>query len=384
MGSGSRSAKAATARSRAWPAPYPCRYPYAERRNYMTYLKLSPNALANCRFAISPLAETVGVLITLQRRCTDPALARWHAEHQEAYHRWLGTEPVAAAVLPLIASTKRFPDLIALPPEHGMHTSLSEELAEMAAHTDEEVRAGVHAAASASWKSHDLEWLSRHNLAEQIAEVFDQGWQRFVALDWSRRRAILERDIMYRAGLLAAYGWKHTVETMKRRPVWVGDNAIRFSDQHLPDRTIDEGLIFVPRTTTGGWWVCERPPRYALVYCAYGPHAESATDGAANIDALATLLGAGRARIVRELQYPATSTQLAHVLQLSLGTVSNHLAILRTSGMITRARVGRNVTYRLTQRGHQLLDALGARPIRLPDHSSAPQIAAYNVMTRNN
>lgn len=328
----------------------------------MTYLKLSRNALANCRFAISPLAETVGVLIALQRRCTDPALARWHAEHQDAYRRWLGTEPIAAALLPLIASTKRFPDMIALPPERGMNTSLNEELAEMAAHTDEEIRAGVHAAAAASWKSHDLEWLSWQNLAEQTVEVFNQGWQRFVSPDWPRRRAILERDIMYRAGLLAAYGWKHTVETMKHRSVWVGDNAIRFSDQHAPDRTIDQGLIFVPRTTTGGWWTCEKPPRYALVYCAFGPHAEPTTDDAAGTDALATLLGAGRARIVRQLQYPATSTQLAHVLELSLGTISNHLAILRNAGTITRTRVGRNVTYRLSQRGHQLLDVLDGRP----------------------
>jgi DNA-binding transcriptional ArsR family regulator len=341
----------------------------------MTYLKLSPNALANCRFAISPLAETVGVLITLQRRCSDPALARWHAEHQDAYHRWLRTEPIAAALLPLIASTKRFPDMIALPPKHGMNTSLSEELGEMAAHTDEEIRAGVRAAAAASWRSHDLDWLSQQNLAEQTAEVFNQGWQRFVALDWSRRRAILERDIMYRAGLLAVHGWKHTVETMKHRPVWVGDNAIRFSDQLLPDRVIDEGLIFVPRTTTGGWWVCEKPPRYALVYCAYGPHAELTTNEAAGIDALDALLGAGRARIIRELQCPATSTQLAHVLELSLGTISNHLAILRNAGIITGTRAGRSVTYRLSQRGHQLLDGLGARPIQTagPDQCPTPQ-----------
>lgn len=328
----------------------------------MTFLKLSHNALANCRFAISPLAETVGVLITLQRRCSDPALARWHAGHQNAYRQWLGTQPIAAALLPLIASTKRFPDLIALPPRDGMNTSLNDELAEIATYTDNEAQAGIRAAAAASWKTHDLDWLNQANLAKQTAEVVHQGWQRFVAPDWPRRRAVLERDVMYRAGLLAAYGWKHTVETMKHRPVWVGDNAIRFSDQHLPDRIIDEGLIFVPRTTTGGWWVCEKTPRYALVYCAYGPHAEPTTNDAANTDALATLLGAGRARIVRELQHPTTSTQLARVLELSLGTISNHLAVLRNAGTITRSRVGRNVTYRLTQRGHQLLAALDDRP----------------------
>lgn len=324
----------------------------------MTLLKLSPHALAHCRFAISPLAETVGVLITLQRRCTDAALARWYAEHQPAYRRWLGASPMANALLPLIATTKRLPDIVALPPEHGVHTRLADELGAMTAFSDDQIRAGVRAAAAASWKTHQLDWLRRENLAVRTAEVFEQGWQQFVEPDWPRRRAVLERDIMYRAGLLSAYGWKHTVETMKQRSIWVGDNAIRFSSQHWPDRTIDEGLIFVPRTTTGGWWTCEQPPRYALVYCAHGPHAEPATPGADRTDALSTLLGPGRSRIARQLQTPATSTQLARTLGLSLGTVSSHLAVLRDAGTIVGTRVGRNVIYRLTERGHRLLELL--------------------------
>ena len=52
----------------------------------------------------------------------------------------------------------------------------------------------------------------------------------------------------------------------------------------------------------------ERPPRYALVYSARGT-AAPATDPAP--DALGALLGPGRARVVRELTRPATSTQLA-------------------------------------------------------------------------
>lgn len=324
----------------------------------MTLLKLTPHALAHCRFAISPLAETVGVLITLQRRCNDPALARWYTRHQPAYRRWLTTNPIASALLPLIATTKRFPDMVALPPEHGMNTRLADELAAMTAFSDDQVRAGVRAAAAASWKTHRLNWLNRDNLAARVAEVFEQGWQRLVEPDWPRRRAVLERDIMYRAGLLSAYGWKHAVETMKPRSVWLGDNAIRFSGQQWPDRTIDEGLIFVPRTTTGGWWTCEQPPRYALVYCAHGPHAEPATPGADGADALATLLGPGRSRIARQLRTPATSTQLARTLDQSLGTVSSHLAVLRDAGTIIGTRVGRNVIYRLTERGQQLLDLL--------------------------
>jgi len=79
---------------------------------------------------------------------------------------------------------------------------------------------------------------------------------------------------------------------MKGRSVWVGENAIRFSDQDWPDRWIgEEGLIFVPRTTSGGWWTCERSPHYALVYSARGT-AAPATSPTADALAPCSALGA--------------------------------------------------------------------------------------------
>jgi DNA-binding transcriptional ArsR family regulator len=182
-----------------------------------------------------------------------------------------------------------------------------------------------------------------------------------VAPDWPRRRAVIERDIAHRAGLLAAYGWKHAVENMTRMSTWVGEDAILFSHQDWPDRWItDDGLIFVPHTAGGGQWTCERPPQYALVYPARGSAAPAATGDA---DALSALLGAGRARVVRELSRSATSTQLAHTLDISLGTVSSHLAVLREADIVIGARVGRSVVYRLTDRGDRLVALLEAEPI---------------------
>jgi DNA-binding transcriptional ArsR family regulator len=81
-------------------------------------------------------------------------------------------------------------------------------------------------------------------------------------------------------------------------------------------------------------------------------------------DPLAGLLGPGRAAVLRELGRPATSTQLALALSVSLGTVSAHLAVLRETGVVARSRIARNVVYRLTPRGEQLLSLLG------PDEAS--------------
>ncbi|MDG4827123.1 helix-turn-helix domain-containing protein [Asanoa sp. WMMD1127] len=325
----------------------------------MTLLRLSPTALSRCRFAISPLAETLGALITLHRPAPEPWARRWHDEHRPAYTEWLARDTFATGLMSLVAATKWLPDLVAVPPTGGTGTRLRDELAEVARFGDEETRATMTQSLAASWQDQDTRWLERHaDLGPRTAAVLNDGWARFVAPDWPRRRALLERDIMHRAGLLAAYGWKEAVRTMTRRSEWVGDDAIRFSDQDFPDRWIsDEGLVFVPKTTGDGSWTCERPPRYALVYPARGPAAE-VTDPAG--DPLAALLGPGRARVLRELRQAATSTQLAYALEISLGTVSTHLAVLRDAGVVTGGRAGRSVVYRLTERGADLLATLSA------------------------
>ena len=219
----------------------------------MTLLRLTPTALSRCRFAISPLAETLGALITLHRPVTEPWVHAWHARHQPAYRAWLAGDPLATGLMALVSATKWLPDLVAVPPRGGTHTRLRDELAEVAAFSDRQIRATAADAVAASWEPQDTAWLSTDDLAPRIAAVLAEGWHRFVEPDWPRRRALLERDIMHRAGLLAAYGWKEAVRTMTRSSQWVGEDAIRFSDQDYPDRWItDEGLVFVPKTAGVG------------------------------------------------------------------------------------------------------------------------------------
>ncbi len=313
----------------------------------MTLLRLSPTGLSRSRFALSPLAETVGALIALQRA---------RGGSPRAYREWTARDPVAAGLLDLVATTKWFPDFVGIPPTGGMDTPLDRELAEVAAFSDDAVRRTLVDTVAASQTRREPDWLPSTGLAPRIAEVFDEGWRRFVRPTWSRRRAVLEREVVHRAGLLAAHGWQRAVTGMTSRSTWVGPDAIRFSDQHYTDVDIgDQGLLFVPYTARQGSWTCEQPPRYALVYPARGTGAATESP---RTDPLSVLLGPGRARITAELVRPATSTQLAVALDLSLGTVSGHLAVLRDAGVVTRSRVGRNVFYRLTERGEALVALL--------------------------
>ena len=319
----------------------------------MTLLRLSSLALSRSRFALSPLAETLGSIMTLSRPSVDPWLADWHARHQKSFAALLDADPFARGLVAVVTSTKWLPNFVALPPQGGMRTTLKSELPEMAAISDDDVRSELEMAVAHSWEKHDLRWLTGRDWGPRVADLFAFAWTSYVAGDWPRRRTVLERDVMYRAGLLAAFGWPKALDQMSRRSAWVGTDAIRFSSRGGPDRIVsDDGMLFVPVSLRGGTWLCETPPaRYALVYPARGA---GVSDEQTDAGALQRLIGGGRAAILLELARPATSTELAAALDVSLGTVGGHVAVLRDAGLIVGARVGRRVIYRRTEMGDAL------------------------------
>jgi len=113
----------------------------------------------------------------------------------------------------------------------------------------------------------------------------------------------------------------------------------------------DAQLLLVPCTLDSGW-LCIDPPRaYAVVYPARGTAQaqESAVPG--GID---RLIGGNRAAVLRALESPASTSQLVAVLGLGLGTVGDHLAVLRDAGAVGRTRTGRSVLYHRTELGDLL------------------------------
>ncbi|WP_329566827.1 ArsR/SmtB family transcription factor [Kitasatospora sp. NBC_01266] len=320
----------------------------------MTLLRLSPLALSHSRFALSPLAETLGTVITLTRPNPEPWFADWHTRERPAFTARLDADPFARGLLRLVSSTKWLPDFLAIPPTGGMRTRIEGELPAVAGVSDTDARAQLERSVAHSWQRHDLDWLTGHGWAPRAAELLHSCWRTLVAPDWPRRRALLERDVTYRAGLLAAYGWPRALERMSRRSAWVGADAIRFSRQPGPDHVIsDEGMLFVPVSIAGGTWLCRSPTgRYAQVYPARG--IATAAAAARPPHALDRLIGAGRAAILRELAHPATTSELAAQLGQSLGTIGGHLAVLREADLVTGTRVGRRVVYRRTATGELL------------------------------
>ncbi|WP_442906782.1 ArsR/SmtB family transcription factor [Kitasatospora sp. NBC_01246] len=72
-------------------------------------------------------------------------------------------------------------------------------------------------------------------------------------------------------------------------------------------------------------------------------------------DGLARVIGRTRARLLAELDAPASTTELAARTGLSAANVSHHLTALRGAGLAARHRAGRTVLYLRTEAAELLL-----------------------------
>ena len=73
------------------------------------------------------------------------------------------------------------------------------------------------------------------------------------------------------------------------------------------------------------------------------------------------LIGRTRAAILRRLDVPMTTTQVARDLHQSPSTVSEHLTVLRGNGLLISWRAGRGVLYRRTPLASSLMAASEAQ-----------------------
>lgn len=213
--------------------------------------------------------------------------------------------------------------------------------------------------------------LASDQVAVRAADVLAAAWQALLEPEWPTLRAILERDVVYRAGQLATRGWAaaltglHATLSWHQDEIelsrWPGDEQ---ADLGGPgDKQADlggRGLLFVPSVFIWPRLALTLDPPWprALIYPARGVAAlweQPARTGPGT--ALDRLLGVSRAAILSALEEPASTTQLAALLGQSIGSIGDHLAVLRAAGLVTRARSGRSVLYRRTPVGDALTTA---------------------------
>jgi DNA-binding transcriptional ArsR family regulator len=192
-------------------------------------------------------------------------------------------------------------------------------------------------------------------LGEQVRR-YQGGHQRALRRADHRPGHPVQEDhrIISRTSMLSQRGWAAAIGRLTPDVRWLGDGRLQFN---VPDgRPLDLGhaeLVFIPsslRTWRVAW---EFRARFAVIYPAAGMLASPAARTAP--EPLRRLLGPTRAEILLLLGEPITTTQLAAVTGLALGTIGSHLRILLDAGLAERHRSGASVLHRRTPTGQQLL-----------------------------
>ncbi|MFH8471768.1 ArsR/SmtB family transcription factor [Streptomyces sp. NPDC018000] len=319
--------------------------------------QINTDTLAGSRFVVSPLAETISALNSLERGRPDhPGEQAWLDAHLPAYRARQAADPVAALLVPAALGGSWNADFITPTPEGEGTLSFDEELAPVRATTPERARVDL----MVSLGGRPLpELLDRDDLAQRAADVLHWVWQHTVLPDWPRRRRIIEADVVARTGQLSQGGWAAALSGLRPGMRWLGGSRLQINAHDYPPKQLaGVRLLFVPVTQRTGWvsWDDEAQ-RYAVVYPCSGALADA---GRARVpDSLGRLLGPARAAVLVLLSSPKSTTQLVALTGQGLGSVGRHLKILLDSGLADRRRAGRSVLYFRTDLGDALV---GARP----------------------
>lgn len=199
-------------------------------------------------------------------------------------------------------------------------------------------------------------------LLARAADALDAYWHTCLATAWwPRAQSILEADLAHWGRVLAEQGVGAMFEGLDGRLTW-SDGQLRLSTRDFmlqapwADTSIGgRGLVLLPRLFARGAQ-CQIDPAHppTLVYPARGRAILSEEPPPVTDHALVRLLGRPRARLLLLLAEPASTTELAHRLDVTPGAVSQHLAVLYDAGLLSRTRSGRVVRYARTRLGDDL------------------------------
>ena len=307
---------------------------------------------ASCRWAISPLRETMSAVRLLLK------------PHRQGYHQpWLRAVAPALDELDLtpllqVMRTTYNPDFL-LPAPRDPNPRFDDELALVRRTPARQVRAEL---SRCLHEQHGrrlpppAQALVEHPLRARalLADTLSTCWERLLSPWWPRIRDVLAGDIAYRTRLLADGGLAAVLSDLHPKVSWRHPNLV----VDLPGtgfRDVDDGLVLMPSTFE---WpnvgiVLDRPWLPTIDYPARGIAAlwEPRSDPPAS---LARLIGETRAVLLAALTEPKPTTVLARRCDLSNSTVSEHVTVLRDAGLVTTHRVGRYLQHSRSPLGTQL------------------------------
>ena len=308
------------------------------------------------RFAIAPLMELLGAFYVLRR-----------PERAFVHRRWVewAAPRVRDLDLALLDAAAPFGGpywpVFVSPPPREPHPTIATELGRVGQTPPEQVvaeitqtyRDGLPAAAR-PFVDDPARALSE--LVEQMRAL----WEAALAPRWTTISALLESELTSRARSLVAEGSRAAFTDLHASVRWeAGCLSVRPAVERAADVDLaGRGLLLIPSAFTWPlvWPRVDPPWDPALVYPPSGigdVWEPAGADGAA----LESLIGRRRAQILRELDRPGATLDLAGRMRVSAGGISDHLTVLRRAGLVTRRREGRRVVYTRTLAGDVLCRA---------------------------
>ncbi|MGW8883829.1 helix-turn-helix domain-containing protein [Streptomyces sp. NPDC055749] len=322
----------------------------------MISFELGVEDLADTRFAVSPLQETVLSLRVLR----DPGLSALHLPWRRSVLGGLG--PLDRDLLmSLVAKRRTLPDFLT-PRPASFAPGFEDELAVvrrtppglvrrdlLATHVPDPLPAALHDATA----TEDAPLVA---LRDGICALLRQYWEIAIEPMWRQMRLVLEADMTYRARQLAVGGARLLFADMHPNLRW--HNGVLDIDRMIGSHRVaasGRGLLLVPSVfahkpapPAGP----DEPP--VLAYPSRGVATLWTPAPVADAPALVSLMGAPKARLLGLLGEPLPTVEIARRLRVTPSAVSQHLRVLYATGLVTRARDGRQVLYRRSPLGDQL------------------------------
>jgi DNA-binding transcriptional ArsR family regulator len=322
-------------------------------------LELGVAELATTRFAISPLSETVACLQQLAGRDREAANLPWL--------RWAEDELAGAPLdlswtWPLLISDRpSWPEFL-VPAPRDSGPSIGDDLAALRRTTARQVRRSLGRVFGDTLPE-PVAAVAAHPKAglDTIAAELRAAHDRLVAPHWPRIRAVLDADVAHRAKQFAAGGSAKLFTGLHPDLRWHAGKLLQTGARWRTDRVVNQGpggLVLIPVVLGSPYALIKgnTSTQTTVRYPARGRGAIWTAGTRPPPGSTVRLLGRARAELLEALRSPATTTDLARALGVTPSAVSQHLGVLRESGLVERERSGRQVLYLVTALGTALLD----------------------------
>lgn len=321
----------------------------------MYEIALTRDDVTRVRFAISPLWEAMAAV----RLIADPGPTPYHLPWLAAVRPDLDRVDLALlmALQPRRGYTPDFP----APCPTRASPSVGEQLAQVRNTSLDQVAAELQRALTdrhAEPVPTDVLELVRDPAATRtrVADALEQVWAQLIAPHWAAVQELLSADVAHHARTVAEHGLAHAVAGLHPTISWQGD-SVMVDGPYSQRRQLDGGGLVLqptvfawPRVTV----VLDEPLPPVLIYPARGIAELWHPVVTGHDEHLGRLLGRTRALLLASVQEPATTTTLARRHGLAQSTVSEHLTVLRSAGLVTARRNRGEVRYRTSPLGAAL------------------------------